>query len=120
MTQMLDTSGAAWEQIKQQVAATYARVLRDGHRRPGPSGTTCRCWTSRPPTSTAAIQKLNQGWDTQTSAMTGAMTAFDSVAQGFGTLSRTAMFTENWVPDGKNIPEAKARDRLADAVAALP
>ena len=95
MAQMLDKSGQAWEIIKQQVAAAYAGYVAMGTQA-GTLGNDMQVLDKQATDQYAAIQKLNQGWDTQTQAMTGAMTAFDTVAQGFATLSSgTAKFSES-------------------------
>lgn len=86
MKQMLDKSGAAWAMIQQQVEAAY-RGYGAMTNQTGMLGNAMQVLDKQQTDQYKAMQKLNQGWDTQIAAMTGAMSAFDTVAQGFQTLS---------------------------------
>jgi hypothetical protein len=86
MAQMLDHSGAAWEMIKQQVEGAY-RGYGAMAAQSGVLGNAMQVLDKQATDQYAAMQKLNQGWDAQTAAMTGTQNAFDTTAQGFDTLA---------------------------------
>ena len=94
-TQMMDKSGNAWAMIKQQVLAAQQGMQAMGLQA-GALGNSLQVLDKQATDGFQAMQKVNQGWDAQTSAMTGAMTSFDTVAQGFNTLSSGSVkFTDS-------------------------
>jgi hypothetical protein len=89
-TQMLDQSSGAWAIIQQQVAATYAAYKQMGNQA-GILGNDLAVLNKQATDQYQAIQKLNQAWDTQTAAVTGTQSSFDTVAQGFQTLDSSSV-----------------------------
>jgi hypothetical protein len=120
-TQMLDQSAGAWALVKQEVAATYAAYAAMGNQA-GVLGNDLAVLNKQATDQYTAIQKLNQGWDAQASAVAGTQSSFDTIAQGFDTMSSSAAtFTEKLGElTVKNLPAAKAAiDSLTPAGIAL-
>ena len=89
MNQMLDKSAGTWAIVQQQVAATYAAYQAMGNQA-GTIGNDLAILNKQATDQYQAMQKLNQAWDTQTAAMTGTQTAFDTAAQGYTTLASSS------------------------------
>ena len=107
MKQMLDKSGAAWAMIQQQVEGAYRGYAAMANQT-GVLGNAMQVLDKQQTDQYKSMQKLNQGWDAQISAMTATQTAFDTVAQGMETLSTHA-------GDPETVPR-EAEDRRTPTV----
>jgi hypothetical protein len=89
MNQMLTKTPGALLQIEQQVAGTN-NAMRAMGQTSGTLGNDLVLMDKQATPAAAAMQKLNQAWDTFTSQMTGTQNAFDNVALGLRTLNSNA------------------------------
>ena len=85
-TQIMDKSGSTWALIQQEVAATAAGFAAMGTQA-GVAGNNMQVLDAQATDMYSAIQKVNSGWSTFTSNMTGTQSSFDTFAQGLNTLA---------------------------------
>ena len=94
-TQIMDKSGSAWALIQQEVAATAAGFAAMGTQA-GVAGNNMQVLDKQATDMYSAIQKVNSGWSTFTSNMTGTQSSFDTFAQGLNTMaSNSATFSDH-------------------------